>query len=113
MDVDDASGGAPDIGDAGVSSLDGETSTAALVRNLVRCTLASHGASDAPDASVERMFRYAVRLVGSSLSADVEPDEDAAADEGERTTPASPRSTGTPGARRASLATTRTTARDA
>ena len=80
MDVYDASGGAPDIGDAGVSSLDGETSTAALVRNLVRCTLASHGASDAPDASVERMFRYAVRLVGSSLSADVEPDEDAAAD---------------------------------
>jgi hypothetical protein len=57
-----------------------EANTAALVRRLVRSTLAKAGASDVPDKAVEKLYRYSVRLVGSCLAASVEPDEGAAAD---------------------------------
>jgi hypothetical protein len=54
-------------GDTGAATAK-ESNTAGLVRRLVRATLARHGASEAPDAAVERLFRYAVRLVGSCLA---------------------------------------------
>ena len=57
-----------------------DSNTASLVRRLVRATLEKDGAGDFPDATVDKLFRLAVRLVGSSLSASVEPDENAAAD---------------------------------
>lgn len=63
---------------AAVSATD--SNTASLVRRLVRATLEKDGAGDFPDATVDKLFRLAVRLVGSSLSASVEPDENAAAD---------------------------------
>ena len=57
-----------------------DSSTAALVRRLVRTTLTRRGARDASEADVDRVYRYALRVVGSSLHASVEPDENAAAD---------------------------------
>ena len=57
-----------------------DSSTAALVRRLVRTTLTRRGARDASEADVDRIYRYALRVVGSSLHASVEPDENAAAD---------------------------------
>ena len=66
-----------------------EDQTTQLVRRLVRSILAKHGPSSAndgaprsavPEKTIERLFRYSLRLVGSCLSASVEPDEGAAAD---------------------------------
>ena len=57
-----------------------DSNTAALVRRLVRTTLTRRGARDASEADVDRVYRYALRVVGSSLHASVEPDENAAAD---------------------------------
>ena len=57
-----------------------DSSTAALVRRLVRTTLTRRGARDASEADVDRVYRYALRVVGSSLHASVGPDENAAAD---------------------------------
>ena len=71
---------AADGGSASLGSSARDANTASLVRRLVRATLTKHGAGATPDADVDRLFRYAVRLVGSSLSASVEPDEGAAAD---------------------------------
>ena len=58
-----------------------EANTAALVRRLVRSTLASRGVrADDSERATERLYRYAVRLVGSCLATSVEPDEGATAD---------------------------------
>ena len=58
-----------------------EANTAALVRRLVRSTLAARGVrADDSERATERLYRYAVRLVGSCLASSVEPDEGATAD---------------------------------
>ena len=57
-----------------------EGNTSALVRRLVRTTLTKKGAVRVDEQDVDRVFRYALRVVGSSLHASVEPDENAVAD---------------------------------
>ena len=58
-----------------------EANTAALVRRLVRSTLAARNVrADDSERATERLYRYAVRLVGSCLASSVEPDEGATAD---------------------------------
>ena len=58
-----------------------EANTAALVRRLVRSTLAARNVrADDSERAIERLYRYAVRLVGSCLASSVEPDEGATAD---------------------------------
>lgn len=57
-----------------------DSNTSSLVRRLVRTTLNRNGASDSNEQDVDRVFRYALRVVGSSLHASVEPDENAVGD---------------------------------